>query len=185
MIEYCGHEPPLILYTDDNWSHRPTTKDQKRIENVLGNYANKDAVWLHIGIGNSSLAKRIAHKIKKLDGLTVVMEEIQVAPRILNYFPVFMDKHSMALRSFGSYDLIIDTTPSGHACCKKHLIDYLITIGIILKDNGVLLTDEVGLAWARTTSIGFTPDDFAQLIKDYKLILTKGNNRLIEIRKVL
>jgi hypothetical protein len=69
MVGYCFTEPPRVLYMDDNWTHMPTSEDQKRIEAVLPQFVYFEACWLHIGIGNSSLAKLFSSQIWRLDGI--------------------------------------------------------------------------------------------------------------------
>ena len=164
MIQYCEHEPPRILYTYDNWTHMPTSADQLRIEDALENMANPKQVWLHIGIGNSSLAKRFAWRVKRIDGITVAQEEIDTAPNIQNYIVSFCDKHSQRFLKQWKYDVIIDTTPCGHACCKKHLNDYFDYVFAMLAPDGIYLTDRAGLAWAQPTSKGMTPSEFTHAI---------------------
>ena len=167
MVNYCGCEPPRILYTDDNWTHMPTSEDQKRIEAVLPRFIAPKAVWLHVGIGNSSLAKLYAEKIEWLDGITVCPEEIQTAPIFDNYFPRLCDKHNPEFYTGAHYDVIIDTTPTAHACCRKHLLDYLYNLFAMLAPQGTFLTDKVGLAWARPTGKGMNPAEFGDLIAQY------------------
>src|SRR5512138_1846615 len=133
MIDFCGHEPPIPLYTYDNWAHHETSGDQQCIEAVLPQYITPDAVWLHIGIGNSSLAKLYAEQIKRLDGITVCREEIDTAPQMDNYHAWICDKHSPLFLSYERYDVIIDTTPFGHACCKRHLEQYFRNVFSMLK----------------------------------------------------
>jgi len=158
ILDYCMQEPPLALYTYDNWTHMPTSKDQECIEAVLPGYVVPQATWLHIGIGNSSLAKKFAHQVKRLDGITVVDEEVDTAPKIENYRVWWCDKHSPEFLTAERYDVIIDTTPAGHACCFKHFKDYLRMAFQMLR--GAYLTDKMGLAWAQPTFIGMTPEQF-------------------------
>lgn len=179
ILDYCGHEPPLNLYYYDNWTHMPTTEDQKCIEAVLPKYVHKNAVWLHIGIGNSSLAKLYAPQIKQLDGITVVQEEIDTAPKFDNYSVRLCNKHSKDLLNGKFYDAVIDTTPCGHACCWKHFRDYLKNVFFLT--NGVYLTDKIGLAWAQPTFKGMTPEQFLEYIKEYAMTGRMINETVMEI----
>lgn len=179
--EYCGLEPPLALYTYDNWTHMPTSKDQECIEAVLPGYVDPEAVWLHIGIGNSSLAKKFAHQVKRLDGITVAQEEIDTAPKIENYRVWWCDKHSLAFLTDERYDVIIDSTPAGHACCWKHFRDYLRMAFAMLR--GVYLTDQAGLCWAQPTFSGMTVGEFALELLSYDITLRLVNDTVIEVRQ--
>lgn len=182
ILEYCGHEPPLNLYDYDNWTHQPTSNDQKCIEAVLPNYVNPDAVWLHIGIGNSSLAKLYAPQIKRLEGITVVQEEIDTAPKFDNYHVRICNKHSKDLLNGQFYDVVIDTTPCGHACCWKHFRDYLKNVFFIT--NGVYLTDLVGLAWSQPTFKGMTADEFYEHIKPHAMKYRMITDTVMEVKCV-
>ncbi len=184
MVNYCFQEPPRVLYTDDNWTHMPTSEDQKRIEAVLKNYVKPSGEWLHIGIGNSSLERLYVPHIRHLIGITVCQEEIDTAPMLTGYFPCLVDKHSpdfKALMETYPFDVVIDTTPGAHACCWKHLGDYLDAVFKNLK--GVYLTDRVGLAWSRPTGRGMTPEEFKDLVEPYGMQMNSLTNYVLEIRR--
>lgn len=178
--DYCRYEPPLNLYFYDNWTHMPTSNDQKCIEAVLPQYVSKDAVWMHIGIGNSSLAKLFAPQIKRLDGITVCQEEIDTAPDIWNYRTWICNKHSPLFLTDERYDVIIDTTPCGHACCWKHWFEYLKNVFAMTK--GVYLTDKVGLAWAQPTFKGMAPEKFGEYINEYGMWYRMITDTVMEIK---
>lgn len=173
----------MALYTYDNWTHMPTSKDQECIEAVLSGYASLEQTWLHIGIGNSSLAKLYAGQVKRLDGITVVQEEIDTAPKIDNYRVWWCDKHSPSFLTDERYDVIIDSTPCGHACCWKHFRDYLRMAFEMLMLNGVYLTDLVGLAWAQPTFSGMMVEQFATEVAIAGGWLNSVKDTVIEMRK--
>lgn len=179
ILEYCGNEPPLNLYHYDNWAHMPTSNDQKCIEAVLPQYVNKDAVWLHVGIGNSSLAKLFCSQIKRLDGITVCQEEIDTAPKFENYLVRICNKHGEGLLNGQTYDVVIDTTPCGHACCWHHFRAYLKNVFSLV--TGVYLTDKVGLAWAQPTFKGMTPEQFGEYIAEYGMKYRMLTDTVVEI----
>ncbi len=182
MVNFCGLEPPKILYRDDNWAAMPTTPDQERIEAILPRFVFLGAIWLHVGIGNSSLAKLYASQIKRLDGITVCRQEIDTAPQMVNYCPCFCDKHTLRFYDWPLYDVIIDTNPCSHACCRKHLYDYLREIFVMLQPSGLFLTDKVGLAWARPTGQGMTPEEFGAVISQYGMTWNYLTDYVIEIK---
>lgn len=181
--DYCGIEPPIALYTYDNWTHMPTSNDQLCIEDVLSWYVNYDGVWLHIGAGNHSLGKRFAPFVKRIDAITVVQEEIDYAPPIANYRVWYCDKHSPDMLTEERYDVIIDTTPCGHACCWKHFYDYLNYVFHLLKPDGVYLTDKVGLAWAQPTFKGMEPEIFGQVVGKYGMKIKFVTDTVMELTK--
>lgn len=182
MVNYCQVEPAPILWADDNWTHMPTSEDQKRIEAVLPRYVLPNASWLHIGIGNSSLAKLFCPSINKLDGITVVQEEIDSAPHFDNYFIRLCNKHALEFQSFEQYDVIIDTTPAGHACCNVHLMDYFEYAFSMLAPEGAYLTDRIGLAWARPSSKGMTPEEFGEAIALFNMNYQFITDFVIEVK---
>lgn len=180
---FCGHEPPIALYTYDNWTHHETTGDQKCIEAILPAYVTPESTWLHIGIGNSSLAKLYAAQIYRLDGITVAQEEIDTAPKLGNYHVRWCDKHGREFLTDTRYDVIIDTTPCGHACCWKHWLDYMIAVFKMLKPGGSYLTDKVGLAWAQPTFKGMTPETFGVFLATLGCSWKMLNDTVIEVKR--
>ena len=130
-------------------------------------YIGPDQVWLHIGAGNHSLGKLFSARVKRIDAITVVQEEIETAPGIGNYRVWWCDKHHPDFMTAERYNVIIDTTPCGHACCWKHFYDYLNHVFHLLDKGGVYLTDKVGLAWAQPTFKGMEPEIFGAVIGQY------------------
>ena len=60
MLPYCGQESKPGKDEIEEWqiwTHQATTTDQMRIEEYLEDRVTSDSSILHIGIGNSSLAK--------------------------------------------------------------------------------------------------------------------------------
>src|SRR5437764_8596280 len=103
-----------------DYSRRQTSVDQARIEAWLGRTDLAGKTLLHVGVGNSSLAKGLAHRVVRVDGLTAHPNEKAHADslRIPNYRVVLLNKHSRELfRLRGAYDFIIDNNLASFACC--------------------------------------------------------------------
>jgi hypothetical protein len=163
MIDYCKHEPPLDVCISRDWSARETTPDQLRIEQVLESYANPSARWLHVGIGNSSLAKRFCARVDRVVGISVTDNEIKLAHllKLPNHEVIYLNKYSKNFTLFeGPYDVIIDNNPTSFACCWYHLGRYFAHLAKLLTKGGVMLTDTTGLEYCEPYSESFTPEKF-------------------------
>lgn len=179
----CSREYPESLCVARNWTHRETTPDQAHIESVLEGMLFPGARWLHIGIGNSSLARHYAGRVGQIDGLSISDEEIAYAESlgIPNYAVWLCNKYSTEFDFPGCYDLIIDNNPSSHCCCRRHLLDYLRNV--YAKLGGTYLTDKIGLEHAETYARGFAFDEFSDLIAPLGLVMARVNETVYTIRK--
>jgi hypothetical protein len=70
---------------------------------------------LHVGVGNSKLAQRLASRFRSINGLTVHHNE-KPMPRPWRS-PIIP---CMCSISTVGYDFIIDNNLASFACCKKH-----------------------------------------------------------------
>jgi hypothetical protein len=106
---------------------------------------------LHVGVGNSSFAKRFAPGMGRVVGLTISAAEIAHAESLglPNYQVHLVSKYSWEMRPLvgQSFDFILDNNPNGFACCKFHFHQMLDSYCAALKPGGVLLTDQGGLDW--------------------------------------
>src|SRR5438309_7963833 len=78
----CGNaNDPGIIYGPDlrDWSTKATTPDQYRIERYIDRFDLRDKRLLHVGIGNSGLAKRFHGRVKEIVGTTIDEPDIRVA----------------------------------------------------------------------------------------------------------
>ena len=123
------------LFNDHNnflyWENRNETKDEVEIVDFINeNYNKKSKKILHVGIGNSYLAKNIV-KYSKIDGITISGNELKKAEsfNLTNYKTSFLNKYSKdsfrEQRLNNSYDLIIDTNIKSFACCAKAFDDLI------------------------------------------------------------
>ncbi len=150
---FCGEftspgRPDVPEWHD--WSRRETTFDQLRIEEVLETLPIAGAALLHVGCGNSSLARRFAARLGRIDGITVSPEEKALAEslRLPNYRALLLNKYSPALAALpGGYQYVVDNNPAGFACCRFHLATLFHNSFALLAEGGLYLTDALGLGW--------------------------------------
>jgi len=149
----CGIlENPGVTYGEDlrDWSDKATTPDQARIERYVDRYDLRRARILHIGIGNSGLAKRFHRRVKDIVGTTIDESEIRVANSLglPNYRFVEHNKFSGKNGPIeGTFDFIVDNNPTSPCCCLRHQSDMLDFYLMKLAPHGQIVTDRLGLGW--------------------------------------
>jgi hypothetical protein len=132
-----------------DFSLRETTKDQARIEAVLEGMDLADRNMLHVGVGNSGLAQRLASRLHLIDGLTVSSNEKARADALAipNYRVFLLNKHSHEFVLPTRYDVIVDNNLASFACCKHHFHLMLTNYLTVLRPRGGILTDRKGMDW--------------------------------------
>jgi hypothetical protein len=153
--EYCGNDLDPGIGLDDpylvDFSTRPSTPDQLRIEDELDRASLAGKNLLHVGVGNSALAIRFAARLNRVDGVTVCPQELERARsmEIANYRVWLVSKFSPRLREVLSqrYDFIVDNNLNGFACCQHHFWFMLASYWMFLRPNGRILTDQRGMDW--------------------------------------
>jgi hypothetical protein len=149
----CGNRiDPGVRYCADlrDWSAKATTPDQHRIEIYIDRYDLRQKRILHIGIGNSGLAKRFHRRVKEIVGTTIDEPEIQVARALAlsNYRAVLHNKFSGSEDLIEeTFDFILDNNPTSPCCCIRHLADLFQFYAEKLAPGGQIVTDQQGLAW--------------------------------------
>ena len=149
----CGIlQNPGVTYSEDlrDWSDKATTPDQARIERYVDRYDLRRARILHIGIGNSGLAKRFHRRVKDIVGTTIDKSEIRVANSLglPNYRFVEHNKFSGKDGAVeGTFDFIVDNNPTSPCCCLRHQSDMLDFYLKKLAPHGQIVTDRLGLGW--------------------------------------
>jgi len=136
------------------WENKDATNDEIYITNYLNkkNFLNLKKI-LHVGIGNSYIAKNLSN-FKKIDGISLSKNEIDFALKlkILNYHVFYQNKYAklnVLNEKINFYDIIIDVNLKSFSCCD-HAFDYLFHIySKILKTKGVLITARDGMNWSR------------------------------------
>jgi len=133
-----------------DWSAKATTPDQKRIEHYIDRYDLRRKRILHIGIGNSGLARRFQRRVGEIVGTTIDEPEMAVARSLdlPNYRYVIHNKYSGQDAAVdGQFDFILDNNPTSPCCCMRHLADLLEFYGQKLAKGGQIVTDKLGLQW--------------------------------------
>lgn len=155
-VPFCGRvdDPGVALDQPQfvDYSQQPiSTPDQQRIEAVLGSWDLTRKSLLHVGVGNSSLAQRFAPRCEVIDGITVSPRERDRAQLLAlpNYQVVCANKYAAALPGVLSrrYDFIIDNNLASFACCGFHLLTMFSNYRLLLKHQGMVLTDQAGMDW--------------------------------------
>ncbi len=180
--QYCGDDHAVGSYyvkKQWDWTERPTTPDQARIEAWLETALAGGESLLHVGLGNSLLAERFSARCSTIVGMSITGPEVEhaVGLSIANYFPLLENKFSSAFaESFdGAFDFIIDNNPSSFACCFFHFARMMRTYRRVLKGDGRIVTDALGLGWvAKASQVnprwGFSFDDWAAVTLAYGLV---------------
>lgn len=172
LATYCAQEEDPGLKSAPqwrDWSHRLTTADQARIERFLEGRAIPAGSILHVGIGNSQLAHRFAGRAERIDGITVVREELDHAMSlgVSTYRPALLNKYAWFMSSLrGPYDVIVDNNPMTFACCYIHLDRMFAQYVALLAPTGLLLTDQEGLGWV----LGAAPPDQMVTYEDWQCV---------------
>ncbi len=153
-LSFCGQmERPGIAHEnlfEIDYSTHETSVDQQRIEDVLRGLPLARATLLHVGIGNSSLARRLADRVDWIDGVTVHANEKALADTLglPNYRAYLINKYGGDLLGLhGPYDYIIDNNLASFACCSYHFERMLTGYAALLDPGGRVMTDQRGMAW--------------------------------------
>ena len=137
------------------WENKNVTNDEKYIVDYLNTHteALENKKILHVGIGNSYVAKKL-FSYKKIDGISLSQNELDYASKLnlSNYNFFFQNKYANQ-KLFGDklnfYNIIIDINLKSFGCCEvafnKMFEDY---VKIINKD-GKIITSRSGLKWSR------------------------------------
>jgi peptidoglycan/xylan/chitin deacetylase (PgdA/CDA1 family) len=140
------------------WTQRKTTPDQVRIENHLRHLVTRDARILHVGIGNSSLARLMCPLVAQVEGITRYHEEADFAADlgISNYHVKTVNKYGEELLDHKPiFDFIIDNGANGFACCLFHFCRLMVHYRAMLRQGGVFLSAEPGLSWVADGDSGW------------------------------
>ena len=136
------------------WENNEATNDEKDVITFLKNdnlFNNKRI--LHVGIGNSYIAKNLKN-FKKIDGISLSKNELDLAKKsnINNYEVFFQNKYcqnNILSKILNFYDIIIDVNIKSFACCDKAFVNLFKTYSKILNNNGIIITSKAGMKWSR------------------------------------
>lgn len=183
----CGNDrDPGVRYSEDlrDWSDKATTPDQKRIEHYIDRYDLSRKRVLHIGIGNSGLARRFHQRVAEIVGTTIDEPEMAVARSLAipKYRYVLHNKYSGDDGSVeGRFDFILDNNPTSPCCCIRHLSKLFDFYAVKLAPNGQVVTDRVGLGWVPDDANQrwrFTFDDLAEVAALAGLDAARATNNI-------
>lgn len=168
----CGNsDSPGVIYSPElrDWSDKATTSDQARMERYIDRYDLRGARILHVGIGNSGLAKRFHMRVGEIVGTTIDEPEMEVAKGLPlpNYRFVMHNKYSGRNEAVdGKFDFILDNNPTSPCCCIRHLALLFEFYAEKLANGGQIVTDRQGLEWvpqANHPRWGFDLDDLTAI----------------------
>ncbi|MGH8079844.1 MAG: methyltransferase domain-containing protein [Lysobacter sp.] len=157
----CGREPhvdtheaadqraswPLLDYSDCE-----PTEDQAAINRWLEQADLTGRDVLHIGTGNSSVARLLAGTARRIASVTVARNEWEHGRTLglQDYSVHLLNKHSLAFAEQfapASFDCILDNNLASFACCQRHLERYFEALVRLLKPDGFVLTHWLGMQW--------------------------------------
>jgi hypothetical protein len=153
--ELCGQpDNPGVPLESDRFldsSRKPTTIDQSRIEDVMETLPPDGLRILHVGVGNSSLARRFASRAAAITGVTLSHNERELSDSLgLPQYKVFLlNKYGREFPSVtgAGHHLIVDNNLASFACCKFHFYRMLDNYLGVLETGGIILTDQRGMDW--------------------------------------
>ena len=149
-----------------DWSEKWTTPDQLRIEKYIDQFDLRKKRILHIGVGNSGLARRFHGRAGEIVGTSLDEPEVQLARGLSfpNYRTVLHNKYSgRSAEISGRFDFIVENNPTSACCCLRHLAELLGLLESKLAESGQIVTDRVGLAWIPQGANPRWSFDFADL----------------------
>ena len=191
----CGNE--TMPGTDESprnrdWSERPTTRDQQRIEDFIAPLVQAGSRLLHIGIGNSLLARRFSGQVAAIAGVTISRAEIDHAQtlNLPDYTVHLANKYARGFVKIGrGFDFIIDNNPSTFACCRSHFFRMMAGYMAILAPGGMIVTDRSGLAHLASDNPAlerwrFSPDDWHELAQALNMTSARQGEDVLTMQKL-
>ncbi len=145
------------LFNDKNdysyWEDRAETDEEREIHNFLEKKKITNQKILHIGIGNSYIAKKLSQK-NIIDGLTISSREIIYAKKLnlSNYNLFFQNKFSennILDDKTSYYNIVIDNNLKSYSCCEKSFQKLISRYKNILNKNGQIITSIKSMYWSR------------------------------------
>lgn len=183
----CGNESdPGVRYCEDlrDWSAKATTPDQWRMENYIDRYDLRSKRILHIGIGNSGLARRFNGRVKEIVGTTIDEPELEVARALAlpSYRVVLHNKYSGQDTAVeGTFDFILDNNPTSPCCCVRHLAALFDFYAEKLAPGAQIVTDREGLDWIPDDSNArwsFRFEDLARVAEVAGFMIFRANRNV-------
>ena len=164
------------------WEDKNSTEDENEILDFLMEKSLlKNRKILHVGIGNSNLAKKFSHS-NEIFGITISKNEINHAKKLsLKGYNVFLlDKYSINFMNYFKnyrFDIIVDPNLKSYACCEESFKFMFKNFSTLLTNNGIIITSRRGMNWFKKLKpkISFNLKKFFF----FKLKEIEGNSRNI------
>lgn len=180
--EICGNlKEPGLAHGDAKYidhAELDTTVDQLAIEEALQGLSWRGRNLLHVGIGNSRLARRFAGGLGLIDGITICRREIELgnSTGIPNYTVHFLNKYGRQFLGVlrHRYDFVVDNNLASFVCCRYHFYRLLDNYLAVLQPGGLILTDQRGMDWTVDESRWrLTHDDLRGLELKFPLTVSR------------
>ena len=156
----CGREPQVDTHQAAeqratwpllDYSQCEPTEDQQAINQWLQQAELDGCEVLHIGTGNSSVARLLAGRAR-VTSVTVAAGEWEHGRSlgIADYQVHLLNKHGLEFAErFAArrYDCVLDNNLASFACCQRHLERYFETLAGLLSERGFVLTHWLGMQW--------------------------------------
>ena len=141
----CGDTDRAPRQKPPDSDQRSATIDELLLEANLKKSSLANCNLLHVGIGNSRLAARLASFCRHITGVTTEETEQARAAGLgfENYRPVVCNKYSEGFRTLlplDAYDIIVDTSLMSEQCCQRHWKALLQNYVELLAHTGSLIT---------------------------------------------
>ena len=194
LPQHCGdqiHPGRDEVPTWQVWTSRETTPGQLKIEDLLEKVAQPASRILHVGVGNSGLAGRLAPLVSSILGTTLHDREriFSHRVRLSNYSVLTANKFSEKMdRINGQFDFIVDNNPSSFCCCLFHFSRMIVAyFNLLARDGGLLLTEKSGLGWVcpgNDPNWSFSWEDWALLGQILGMPVQKMSTHVYSIQRL-
>jgi hypothetical protein len=186
----CDQIEPGICEEDSDYSLKKTTQPEVRVAQQLAalQLANKNL--LHVGVGNSQIAARMASQLARIDGITLMPNEKRRGDDLMiaNYSVLLANKYAPNLAGLlpAEYDFIIDVNLASFCCCQFHFDAMMKNFAAILKSSGLILTDIDGMLWIqkgvdRRWLLDY--DDLVWIGREYGLVAVALDDTVFGLQK--
>ena len=146
------------LFNDNSnylyWEKKSATLDEIEIVDYLNNFFHEQKLSiLHIGVGNSHIAKNLK-SFRKIDGISISGNEINYAnnlniPKYKTFFYNKLEKDVFLNNEFEKYDIIIDVNIKSFCCCQNSFEKLFYDYSNLLNKKGFIISDKRGMNWTR------------------------------------
>lgn len=161
----CGAAEPPAVYRDRSFAEGLESPDQAEIVATLAERVGPTTRILHVGVGSSALARRLAPSVAGIDGMTVLDDERAAAQAcgFANYRVWLGNKYGGGLAPMAPpYDVVVDNNPGSFACCVRHFRGMMGAYATGLGEGGAVWTHERGAAWRQRGGLLLRWDGWAR-----------------------